>query len=376
MSTINTPCDLALDAVKALLPYQPGKPIDELERELGLTNIVKLASNENPLGPSLLVKQAIEKSIDEVSLYPDGNGFALKQALANKHGITSEMITLGNGSNDVLDIIARVFLSEGREAIFSEYAFVVYAIATQAVNATARVAKAKPLGGDDAYGHDLTTMAELLTDKTAVIFIANPNNPTGTWLDPAELETFIASVPKHIVVVLDEAYCEYLQPETAFDSMQWLAHYPNLIITRTFSKAYGLAGLRVGYAVSQPAVADLLNRIRQPFNVNSIALAAAEAALSDPAYIEQSRELNQQGLQQLADGFDRLGLAYIPSVGNFICVEVGDNSADVYQGLLKQGVIVRPVAAYNMPRHLRVSVGLAEQNIALLEALEKVLPGV
>ena len=376
MSTINTPCDLALDAVKALLPYQPGKPIDELERELGLTNIVKLASNENPLGPSLLVKQAIEKSIDEVSLYPDGNGFALKQALANKHGITSEMITLGNGSNDVLDIIARVFLSEGREAIFSEYAFVVYAIATQAVNATARVAKAKPLGGDDAYGHDLTTMAELLTDKTAVIFIANPNNPTGTWLDPAELETFIASVPKHIVVVLDEAYCEYLQPETAFDSMQWLAHYPNLIITRTFSKAYGLAGLRVGYAVSQPAVADLLNRIRQPFNVNSIALAAAEAALSDPAYIEQSRELNQQGLQQLADGFDRLGLAYIPSVGNFICVEVGDNSTDVYQGLLKQGVIVRPVAAYNMPRHLRVSVGLAEQNIALLEALEKVLPGV
>ncbi|MEY8240826.1 MAG: aminotransferase class I/II-fold pyridoxal phosphate-dependent enzyme, partial [Cycloclasticus sp.] len=219
MSTINTPCDLALDAVKALLPYQPGKPIDELERELGLTNIVKLASNENPLGPSLLVKQAIEKSIDEVSLYPDGNGFALKQALANKHSITSEMITLGNGSNDVLDIIARVFLSEGREAIFSEYAFVVYAIATQAVNATARVAKAKPLGGDDAYGHDLTTMAELLTDKTAVIFIANPNNPTGTWLDPAELETFIASVPKHIVVVLDEAYCEYLQPETAFDSM-------------------------------------------------------------------------------------------------------------------------------------------------------------
>ena len=376
MSTINTPCDLALDAVKALLPYQPGKPIDELERELGLTNIVKLASNENPLGPSLLVKQAIEKSIDEVSLYPDGNGFALKQALANKHSITSEMITLGNGSNDVLDIIARVFLSEGREAIFSEYAFVVYAIATQAVNATARVAKAKPLGGDDAYGHDLTTMAELLTDKTAVIFIANPNNPTGTWLDPAELETFIASVPKHIVVVLDEAYCEYLQPETAFDSMQWLAHYPNLIITRTFSKAYGLAGLRVGYAVSQPAVADLLNRIRQPFNVNSIALAAAEAALSDPAYIEQSRELNQQGLQQLADGFDRLGLAYIPSVGNFICVEVGDNSTDVYQGLLKQGVIVRPVAAYNMPRHLRVSVGLAEQNIALLEALEKVLPGV
>ena len=376
MSTINTPCDLALDAVKALLPYQPGKPIDELERELGLTNIVKLASNENPLGPSLLVKQAIEKSIDEVSLYPDGNGFALKQALANKHGITSEMITLGNGSNDVLDIIARVFLSEGREAIFSEYAFVVYAIATQAVNATARVAKAKPLGGDDAYGHDLTTMAELLTDKTAVIFIANPNNPTGTWLDPAELETFIASVPKHIVVVLDEAYCEYLQPETAFDSMQWLAHYPNLIITRTFSKAYGLAGLRVGYAVSQPAVADLLNRIRQPFNVNSIALAAAEAALSDPAYIEQSRELNQQGLQQLADGFDRLGLAYIPSVGNFICVEVGDNSTDVYQGLLKQGVIVRPVAAYNMPRHLRVSVGLAEQNMALLEALEKVLPSV
>jgi len=376
MSTINTPCDLALDAVKALLPYQPGKPIDELERELGLTNIVKLASNENPLGPSDLVKQAIQKSINEVSLYPDGNGFALKQALAKKNGITSEMITLGNGSNDVLDIIARVFLTQGREAIFSEYAFVVYAIATQAVNATARVAKAKPLSSSDAYGHDLEAMAKLVTDKTAVIFIANPNNPTGTWLNPSELEAFIASVPKHIVVVLDEAYCEYLEQETAFDSMLWLQHYPNLIITRTFSKAYGLAGLRVGYAVSQPNVADLLNRIRQPFNVNSIALAAAEAALSDQAYIEQSRELNQQGLQQLADGFERLGLPYIPSVGNFICVDVGEKSSDVYQSLLREGVIVRPVAGYNMPRHLRVSVGLYEQNITLLQALEKVLPSV
>ena len=376
MSTINTPCDLALDAVKALLPYQPGKPIDELERELGLTNIVKLASNENPLGPSDLVKQAIQKSINEVSLYPDGNGFALKQALAKKNGITSEMITLGNGSNDVLDIIARVFLTQGREAIFSEYAFVVYAIATQAVNATARVAKAKPLSSSDAYGHDLEAMAKLVTDKTAVIFIANPNNPTGTWLNPSELEAFIASVPKHIVVVLDEAYCEYLEQETAFDSMLWLQHYPNLIITRTFSKAYGLAGLRIGYAVSQPNVADLLNRIRQPFNVNSIALAAAEAALSDQAYIEQSRELNQQGLQQLADGFERLGLPYIPSVGNFICVDVGEKSSDVYQSLLREGVIVRPVAGYNMPRHLRVSVGLYEQNITLLQALEKVLPSV
>jgi len=376
MSTINTPCDLALDAVKALLPYQPGKPIDELERELGLTNIVKLASNENPLGPSELVKQAIQKSINDVSLYPDGNGFALKQALAKKNGITSEMITLGNGSNDVLDIIARVFLTQGREAIFSEYAFVVYAIATQAVNATARVAKSKPLNSSDAYGHDLEAMSKLVTDKTAVIFIANPNNPTGTWLKPSELEAFIASIPKHIVVVLDEAYCEYLEQETAFDSMLWLQHYPNLIITRTFSKAYGLAGLRVGYAVSQPNVADLLNRVRQPFNVNSIALAAAEAALSDQAYIEQSRELNQQGLQQLADGFERLGLSYIPSVGNFICVDVGEKSADVYQSLLREGVIVRPVAGYNMPKHLRVSVGLYEQNITLLQALEKVLPSV
>ncbi len=373
MSTKNTPCDLALDAIKALLPYQPGKPIDELERELGLTNIVKLASNENPLGPSELVKQAITQSISNVSLYPDGNGFALKQALAEKNGITSDMITLGNGSNDVLDIIARVFLTQGREAIFSEYAFVVYAIATQAVNATARVAKAKPLNSSDAYGHDLEAMAELVTDKTAVIFIANPNNPTGTWLNPAELEAFIASIPKHIVVVLDEAYCEYLQPETAFDSMRWLQSYPNLIITRTFSKAYGLAGLRVGYAVSQPNVADLLNRVRQPFNVNSIALAAAEAALSDHAYIEQSRKLNEQGLKQLAEGFDQMGLSYIPSVGNFICVDVGDKSAEVYQGLLQEGVIVRPVAGYKMPKHLRISVGLCEQNTILLKALDKVL---
>ena len=205
---------------------------------------------------------------------------------------------------------------------------------------------------------------------------SNPNNPTGTWLKPEDLEAFIARIPQTIVVVLDEAYCEYLQQETAFDSMQWLREYPNLIITRTFSKAYGLAGLRVGYAVSQPAVADLLNRVRQPFNVNSIALAAAEAALGDQAYIEQSRELNEQGLKQLADGFDQLGLSYIPSVGNFVCVDVGDQSSDIYQELLREGVIVRPVAGYNMPRHLRVSVGLYEQNITLLTALKKVLQSV
>lgn len=373
MSTINVPCDVALDAVKGLLPYQPGKPIDELERELGLTNIVKLASNENPLGPSESVKQAIQASINDISLYPDGNGFALKQALADKYGINPEMITLGNGSNDVLDIIARVFLEQGREAVFSEYAFVVYAIATQAVNATACVAKAKPVGVVDAYGHDLQAMAELVTDKTAVVFIANPNNPTGTWLEPASLETFIAGLAPHIIVVLDEAYCEYLAQETYVDSIAWLQRFPNLIITRTFSKAYGLAGLRIGYALSQLAVADLLNRIRQPFNVNSIALAAAEAALKDATYIEQSRELNQQGLQQLEQGFDKLGLSYIPSVGNFICVDVGEQAADIYQALLGEGVIVRPVAAYKMPRHLRVSVGLKTQNASLLTALAKVL---
>ncbi len=373
MSKFNEFSALAVPSVAQLHPYQPGKPIDELERELGLTHIVKLASNENPLGPSERVKKAVEEAIGDASLYPDGSGFHLKEALSKKLSVPSEMITLGNGSNDVLDVIARAFLSPGREAIYSEYAFIVYAIATQSVSATARVAKAIPDHLDGAYGHDLSAMAQLVSDKTSVIFIANPNNPTGTWIDPDELEAFIKKIPSNIIIVLDEAYGEYLDIGQCPETTQWIKKHPNLVITRTFSKAYGLAGLRIGYSVSHPDIANLLNRVRHPFNVNSLGLVAAEAALKDEAYIEQSRILNKAGLKQLERGFKQLGLNYIPSVGNFISVEFGENAAQVYNDLLMEGVIVRPVAGYKMPRHLRISVGLESENEQCLHALANVI---
>ena len=373
MSTENLFCDLAFEPINGLFPYQPGKPIDELQRELGLDNIVKLASNENPLGPSDAVKRAIQNSLGDISQYPDGSGFYLKKALSEKLGVTADMITLGNGSNDVLDVIARVFLSAGREAVYSEYAFVVYAIATQSVGATACVAKAYSADNDGAYGHDLDAMEKLLTEKTSVVFIANPNNPTGTWLASDVLENFLKKIPRDVIVVLDEAYCEYLAQRDVIDTIKWLTKYPNLIITRTFSKAYGLAGLRVGYALSHPDIANLLNRVRHPFNVNSLGLVAAEAALKDEEYIEKSRELNKQGLQLVADGFEQLGLDYIPSVGNFITVNVGDKSPEIYTRLLQEGVIVRPISAYKMPQHLRVSVGLPTENKIFLDALGRVL---
>lgn len=366
-------CDLAFEPINGLFPYQPGKPIDELQRELGLENIIKLASNENPLGPSERVKKAVHDALDDMSLYPDGNGFYLKKALSDKLAVPVNMITLGNGSNDVLDVIARVFLTTGRESVYSEYAFVVYAIATQSVGATAQVAKAYSVDSIDAYGHNLEAMAKLVNEKTSVVFIANPNNPTGTWLEPDQLEQFIKKLPNHVIVVLDEAYGEYLEQSNSVDTIKWLERYPNLIITRTFSKAYGLAGLRVGYAVSHPDIADLLNRVRHPFNVNSLGLVAAEAALNDEAYIEQSRELNQQGLGQLSDGFKQLGLNYIPSIGNFIAVNVGDKAGSIYTKLLHEGVIVRPISAYKMPQHLRVSVGLQRENEVFLSALKKVM---
>lgn len=373
MSNKNSFISLANPSISGLSPYQPGKPIDELERELGLNNIIKLASNENPLGPSKKVLAAVDKAAADTALYPDGNGFYLKQALAEKLAVSSESITLGNGSNDVLELIARVFLDTGKEAIYSEYAFVVYPIATQASGATARVSKALPEDSSQPLGHDLAAMAALINEKTSVIFIANPNNPTGTWLKKDELKNFLEQVPKNVMVVLDEAYGEYITEPDYPNSLEWLEAYPNLIITRTFSKAYGLAGFRVGYSISHPDVADLLNRVRMPFNVNSLGLIAAQAALADEAYIAESCRLNKLGLQQLSKGFEQLNLKYIPSVGNFISVDMGQDAMPIYNALLQQGIIVRPIAGYKMPHYLRVSVGLANQNAALLEALKKVL---
>lgn len=354
-------CDLALDCVTKLQPYVPGKPIEELERELGITNIVKLASNENPLGPSDKVLSAIAEASKEITRYPDGNGFTLKSALAEKYQLSIEQITLGNGSNDVLELIARAFVSPDEEVMFSQYAFAVYPLVTQAIAAKAVIAAARD------YGHDLHAMSTLISDKTKLIFIANPNNPTGTHLPADELEAFIAQVSDKTLIVLDEAYVEYGDQDT--NSISLLAKYPNLIITRTFSKAYGLAGLRVGYALSDPKIADILNRIRQPFNVNSLALVAATVALSDDAYIEKTKHHNDAGMKQLTAGFDTLGLSTIPSKGNFITVDVKRSGEEVFADLLRLGVIVRPVSNYGLPKHIRVSIGLESENQRLLDAL-------
>ena len=366
---------LAVQPVLGLTPYQPGKPIDELARELGLEadKIVKLASNENPLGPSPKALAAMQKALAETARYPDGSGFSLKHRLAAKLGVQPARITLGNGSNDVLDLIARVFLGPGRSAVFSQHAFAVYPISTQAVGAKARIAPAHDGSRGPRYGHDLGAMLDRVADDTTVVFIANPNNPTGTYATTKELEDFLVALPERVIAVVDEAYFEYVERDDYPDALAWLDRFPNLIVTRTFSKAYGLAGLRVGYAVSHPQVAELLNRVRQPFNVNHLALAAAEAALDDEAHLQKTRELNREGLRQLEVAFERLGLDYIPSIGNFITVDVGRQAQPVFEALLREGVIVRPVTNYGLPNHLRVSVGTCEENEAFIAALTQVL---
>jgi histidinol-phosphate aminotransferase len=369
---VNDYLELAAPGLKGLHPYQPGKPVEELQREYGISNIIKLASNENPLGPSPLALDAIKQEFDELARYPDGNGFVLKQALSNKLNVSLPQITLGNGSNDILELIARAFATSENEIIFSQHAFAVYPLVTQAINAKAVVTAAKN------WGHDLEAMANAITDKTRLIFVANPNNPTGTWLGGDELKSFIKGLPGHVIVVVDEAYFEYaidprMQADDYPDALQWLSEFPNLIVTRTFSKAYGLAALRVGYSVSHPGIADLLNRVRQPFNVNQLAIVAASAAINDSQHLDKAIQVNAAGMQQLVDGFDALGLDFIPSVGNFVSVDVGKDGASVYDALLHEGVIVRPVANYQMPQYLRVTVGLAQENERFLQALQKVL---
>ncbi len=358
---------LATRGVRGLSPYQPGKPIAELEREYGVRAAIKLASNENPLGPSAQAREAAIAALNEVARYHDGNGFALKQALAEQLGIAPAQITLGNGSNDVLDLIARAFAGGKREVIYSEYAFAVYALVTQAVGATAVVTPARE------WGHDLDAMRRAVTDRTRLIFIANPNNPTGTWLDAVSLERFVGSLPDKVLVVVDEAYSDYIELPDYPNCVAWVDRYPNLIVTRSFSKAYGLAGLRVGYSVSHLDIAELLNRVRQPFNVNGVALAAARRALDDTEHLRRSVEVNRHGMKQLTAAFERMELAYIPSAGNFVSVEVGPSSVEVNEELLKNGVIVRPIANYGMPNHLRVSVGLERENRRFLTVLQKAL---
>lgn len=365
--------DLAAPGVRGLRPYEPGKPLAELERELGIRSAVKLASNENPLGPSAKALAAVREMVSELYRYPDGNCFALKSALSVRHNVLMDSLTLGNGSNDVLEMVARAFLTPDNEAVFSEHAFAVYPIVTQAVGATSRIAPAQDGSSGVEFGYDLEAMKSLVGKRTRVIFVANPNNPTGTWLRSADLDEFISAMPKHVLVVVDEAYFEYVEEQEYTSTIPWVERYPNLIVTRTFSKAYGLAGLRIGYSVSHPDVADLLNRVRQPFNVNSMAEIAALAALDDESHLQRSRRMNRDGMKQLTEAFSDMGLKYIPSVGNFVCVDLARDASQVNESLLLSGVILRPVASYGLPNHLRITVGSKQDNQRVIEALGKAL---
>jgi histidinol-phosphate aminotransferase len=365
-----TPDDKTLQAhdyVRAIAPYQGGKPIEELAREYGLApeSIIKLASNENPLGMPASARAAIARAT-ELGRYPDGNGFDLKKALAARFGVPIEWLTLGNGSNDILELAAATMLRPGTSAVYAQHSFAVYALATQARGARAIVVPARE------YGHDLDAMAAAIAPDTRVVFVANPNNPTGTFLAHEGVAAFIARVPPNVLVVLDEAYNEYLPPELRHDTTAWVKEHPNLLIARTFSKIFGLAGLRIGYGIAQPALTDLLNRVRQPFNVNALAQVAALAALADAAFQQQSYEVNKQGMQQLVGGFHALGLQTVLSRGNFVLVKVGP-ADKVYQALLERGVIVRPVANYGLPEWLRVTIGLPEENARLLQVLPAAL---
>ncbi len=364
---------LASPGVRQLAPYQPGKPTAELQRELGLDHIVKLASNENPLGPSPKALAAMQRATPDISFYPDGSGFELKQALAAALDVDSAQITLGNGSNDVLELVARTFLSADCSTVFAAHAFAVYPIVTQAVGAVGITAAAHDGTRGPRYGHDPTALAQAIENRTRAVFIANPNNPTGTYLPAAQLRAFLAAVPDHVIAVVDEAYVEYVAAADYQSALPWLSDFPNLIVTRTFSKAYGLAGLRVGFAVSSPDIADLLNRVRQPFNVNALALAAAAAALDDQDHLSRTVALNQRGLAQLACAFAERELSYIPSVGNFITVDVGRPATPIFDALLREGVIVRPLANYGLPHDLRITVGTEAQNSEFLRALDRVL---
>ena len=361
----------AYDSILALAPYQTGKPVEELTREYGVSDVVKLTSNENPMGCSPHVTLAITEQLSQLARYPDGNGYYLKQALADFNDVNVDQITLGNGSNDLLDILVRSFVSADDAIVYSQYAFVMYSMLASMQGALGIEVPAQ------RYAHNLDAMSQAVQDNpnTKIVFIANPNNPTGTLLGHDALRRFVDSVPSSVLVVLDEAYIEY-SPES--NNRALLDEFDNVVIVRTFSKAYGLAGLRIGYALSSVAIAELLNRVRQPFNVSRIGLAAASAALADQDFIEKSRAINDEQMHWLEKQFDALGLGFIKSHANFIMVEIqvemeDTTAASIHQALLEQGVIVRPLAAYGLPNWLRVTVGIAEENLRLIDTLRSVL---
>lgn len=368
----------ATPGVLSLEPYKPGMPLDELQRRLGITDAIKLASNENPLGPSPKVKAALAEAIanQDLALYPDGGGFKLKAAVATMHGIDASRVTLGNGSNDMLEFLGRIYLGPGRASMFSQHAFAVYPIVTQSQSAEAVIVPALSRSHPTMpLGHDLAGFRKAWREDISIVFIANPNNPTGTWLPAAEIEAFLDFVPKHVVVVLDEAYWEYLDPALRGDVRGWLDKYPNLVVTHTFSKTYGLASLRAGYALSSPEVADLMNRVRQPFNNNSLALLAAEVALADQEHVRKSVALNNSERDRLEAELKKLGLGWLPSQANFLAIDFGRDAAPIHQALLQKGIIVRPTASYEMPNFLRITIGTPAQNDRLLKALTEILAG-
>ncbi len=376
LSTMAGPGSLAVPAVQGISPYVIGKPISELTRELGVTEIIKLASNENPLGPSPLALAAAQAALADTLLYPDGNGFDLKEALARHHGVSAAQITLGNGSNDLLILLAEAFLDGSRNAVISQYAFAIYGLVVQATGAAAKITAALPVDSAMPNGHDLQAMLAAIDADTRLVFIANPNNPTGSWVDDAALRSFLDAVPDTTLVVLDEAYFEYARRMGCTDGSTLLSRHPNLVVLRTFSKAHALAGLRVGYSLSHPEVANMLNRVRAPFNVTIPALAAAAAALNDAQQAGRAVALVEAGLAQLQAALPALGVRLFPSAGNFVLADVsggGLSGQQVYEGLLRHGVIVRPVGGYGLPRCVRITIGTAAQNQRLIDALRQCL---
>jgi len=365
---------LATTGVQQLTPYQPGKPVEELERELGISGSIKLASNENPLGPSPLALEAITKTSSSINYYPDGGGFVLSNKLAQKHQLDASYITLGNGSNDILELVTRAFLTPLHSAVFSEHSFAVYPIVVQAVGAKANVARAFPEDHETMpLGHDPGALLSQIENSTRIIFIANPNNPTGTWLTPSVLEELFNNIAENVIIVLDLAYTEYMDEGIKPPIKQWLARFPNLVVTQTFSKVYALAGLRIGYSISNPEIADILNRVRQPFNTNMLAQAAAIASLDDDEHVVKSVKMNNAGKIFLQDAFNEMSLDHLQTMGNFISVNVKQDGLALYEKLLQQGVIVRPVANYDMPEYLRITIGTQQQNERFIETLKQCL---
>lgn len=357
------------DSIMSIKPYIPGKPIDEVKRELGIEDVIKLASNENPLGPSDAAKSAMLEAMQDMHIYPDGSCYYLKEAIAKKYNIQTENIIVGNGSDELIKLIAETYVDADDEVIigspsFSEYIFATHLMGGKIISV--------PLTSD--YRFDLAAMIDAITEKTKVIIICNPNNPTGTMVNKQEVNAFIAQVPDHILVVFDSAYAEYAEDDGQYESgSTYVIKYPNVIELRTFSKIYALAGLRVGYGIAAADTIAMIGRTREPFNVNKMAQAAAVAALGDITHVEQSRKINHEGKKYLYDQFQQMGLKYIPTHANFIMVDVEKDSKEVFQALMAKGVIVRTGDIFGMPTYLRVTIGLAEENERFIAALKEIL---